>query len=131
MVASLARVGNDPDRYVRPVKGGRYQARPYCGVEHRRYDLGCFETREQARKAVREFWWGKRKALLPGTRRFRLRDGRVCYAAVAVVLGERVSLKRMFDTREEAHRALLDAVAEKLRTWPLVCWLVLASLSES
>jgi hypothetical protein len=50
----------DPDRYIRQVKGGRYQARPHDTFTGERENLGTFATRHQARKAVLEFWAGKR-----------------------------------------------------------------------
>jgi hypothetical protein len=124
-----ARIQNDPDQYIRPVKGGRFQARPYCSIEHRRYDLGLFDTRHAARTAIAEFWRGQRPALLRGTRRIKT-GGTVKYAAIAVVDGERVSLHRLFDTREAAFRALLDCVREKFKRHPLMAFLLTAKLSE-
>lgn len=131
MVASRARLANDPDKYIRPVKGGKFQARPYCGIAGRRYDLGLFATRHDARRAIQEFWWGKRPALLPGTRRFRRKDGSVWYAGVACVLGEWVCVRRQFDSREEAHAAVVAAVRREFGRWPLVCWVATVSLSDS
>lgn len=50
---------DDPDRYIRPVKGGKYQARPHDTLSGERENLGLFATRAQARTAIREFWAGK------------------------------------------------------------------------
>ncbi|AWM35923.1 hypothetical protein GobsT_63450 [Gemmata obscuriglobus] len=49
----------DPDRYVRRVKGGRYQARPYDPETRTRVNLGTFGTPGQARGAVQKYWWGE------------------------------------------------------------------------
>jgi hypothetical protein len=54
------RQADDPDRHIRCVKG-KYQARPIDLGE--RYDLGLFPTKAAARKAIEEFWWGKRSSL--------------------------------------------------------------------
>lgn len=56
-----ARTRNDPDRHIRQVAGGRFQARPYCDGE--RYDLGTFPTISEARRAIMKFWWGELPAL--------------------------------------------------------------------
>lgn len=56
----------DPDRYIRRVKGGRYQARPHDTFTGERENLGTFATSHQARTAIREFWAGKR----PGRPKF-------------------------------------------------------------
>jgi hypothetical protein len=42
----------DPDRYLRQVKGGRIQARPYDPEARTRVNLGTFATKSQARVAV-------------------------------------------------------------------------------
>lgn len=86
------RVANDPDRYVRQVKGGRYQARPFD--EGVRYNLGCFETRAQARKAILEFWWGRLAPRLRWTKPVPLPDGGTEWLAVVRVPGEREKRKR-------------------------------------
>jgi hypothetical protein len=57
----VTRLENDPDRHIRTVKGGKYQARPIDLGE--RYDLGLFPTKAAARAAILEFWWGKRPSL--------------------------------------------------------------------
>lgn len=55
------RLQNDPDRYIRRVKGGLFQVRPYCPITGQRYDLGeLFRTIGAARKARDDFWWGGR-----------------------------------------------------------------------
>lgn len=48
------RLANDPDKYIRRIRGGRFQARPYD--EGVRYNLGTFATAGEARAAIREFW---------------------------------------------------------------------------
>ena len=48
------RLANDPDKYIRRVRGGRFQARPYD--EGERFNLGTFATVGEARSAIREFW---------------------------------------------------------------------------
>lgn len=73
------RVQFDPDKYVRPVKGGRFQARPYCEEDGTRHNLGLFATRHQARKAVEEFWWGRVKPRPRFVRRYALRGGAVVH----------------------------------------------------
>lgn len=49
----------DPDRFIRRVKGGRYQARPHNAVTRERINLGTFATIDQARVAIRKYWWGQ------------------------------------------------------------------------
>lgn len=49
----------DPDRYLRQVKGGRIQARPYDPEARTRVNLGTFATKSQARVAVERYWWGE------------------------------------------------------------------------
>jgi hypothetical protein len=65
----------DPDRYIRPVKGGRYQARPHDTFTGERENLGTFGTRAQARVAVQEFWAGKRKGKPKFVRRCDTKTG--------------------------------------------------------
>lgn len=89
------KLANDPDRYLRRVKGGRIQARPYDLGE--RFDLGCFATRHEARKAVREWRLGLRQSLP----RFVRKAGR---QFVVNVFGVRVG---EYATREKAARAAL------------------------
>lgn len=59
MSFSSPRLANDPDRYVRPVKGGKFQARPYDDETGVRSNLGLFPTRHAARKAILAFWSDK------------------------------------------------------------------------
>lgn len=87
-----ARLANDPDKYIRRIKG-RYQARPYDLGE--RFDLGLFATVEQARRAIREFWLGLREPIPRFTK--QTVDG-----FVVVVFGKRVG---DYETRGEAATA--------------------------
>ncbi len=48
------RLASDPDKYIRRIRGGRYQARPYD--EGERFNLGTFATVQDARAAIKEFW---------------------------------------------------------------------------
>lgn len=52
---------DDPDRYLRQVKGGRIQARPYDPVTRTRVNLGTFATKAQARAARDRYWWGRQE----------------------------------------------------------------------
>lgn len=76
------RLDGDPDRHIRVVKGGRYQARPYD--KGQRYNLGCFHTKAQARKAILEFWWGRRPDLPRFVRKIRAKAGDFYLACVPV-----------------------------------------------
>lgn len=106
-----ARLRNDPYKFVRPVKGGRWQARPYCDIERRRVNLGCFPTRDQAAKAVREFWWGKRPEKKKFVRPVRHKDGSIEYIAhVPVVM-------RGYSTPEAAARAAATFVRGHYGLW--------------
>lgn len=67
-------LAGDPDKYIRRVRR-KFQARP-CD-QGRRYNLGLFPSREAARAAVRDFWWGKYPDLPRYIQRRRLRDGTV------------------------------------------------------
>lgn len=99
-----ARINNDPDKYIRLVKGGRYQARPFdMGV---RYTIpGTFATKDQARKAISDFWWGKIKEVPRGTRAYWFRDG-VRYAVIAIEHGRIVAVTSWHPTREAAADAV-------------------------
>jgi len=98
-----ARINNDPDKYIRMIKGGRYQARPFD--EGVRYTLpGFFATKAEARKAIQAFWWGKIKELPKGTRAYHTR-GTVKYAALLIENGRVVSVLSWHATREEAAKA--------------------------
>jgi hypothetical protein len=94
------RVANDPDKYIRVAKTGKYQARPYCSIERERYDLGLFETRHQARTAILEFWRGKRPDIPKYTRRIHTRDGHR-YMVIIPYRGQ-TFVEGPFLTREEA-----------------------------
>lgn len=101
------RLANDPDRYIRRVKGGRYQARPYCPVAQERYTLpGTFGTIGEARKALQEFWWGKRPNVPRFTRAFHTAGGER-FGAVVHWHGERYTAGRLFETRAEAAAAAI------------------------
>jgi len=99
-----ARIQGDPDKYIRMVKGGRYQVRPFdMGV---RYTLpGTFATKDQARKAVSDFWWGKIKEVPWGTRAYRFRDG-IRYAVLVIENGRVVAVSSWHPTREAAAKAV-------------------------
>lgn len=99
------RLANDPDRFIRPVKGKRWQVRPYCPVEKVRYTIpGTFGTIGEARKALQEFWWGKRPDVPRFTRAYHTADGER-FGAVVYWHGERYTAGRMFATRAEAAAA--------------------------
>ena len=96
------RLPNDPMRYIRRVRNGMYQARPYD--EGERYNLGLFPTWTEAARAIQEFWrhggasW-YRRLKLHRVREVKMKDGTVCYdASVTVRLGR-------YKTPEEAHAA--------------------------
>jgi len=63
------------------VKGGLFQARPYCSIEKERYNLGTFKTRAQARTAILEFWKTGKGERPKFVRPIRKKDGTV-YAAM-------------------------------------------------
>jgi hypothetical protein len=102
------RTQSDPDRYIRVVKGGKYQARPVDLGE--RFDLGLFPTKDQARAALREFWWGRRPDTPRFTRRVHTRAG-PRYHAHVVVGATRANLG-LFPTREAAARAVVGWLRE-------------------
>lgn len=101
------RLENDPDRHIRQVKGGKYQARPYDMGE--RYNLGCFHTKAQARKAIFEFWWGKRGDLPRFVRKIRRRIGDWFLACVPTPAGC-VKVGGEHPTPDAAARAAEDFV---------------------
>jgi len=100
-----ARLPNDPMRYIRRVKNGMYQARPYDDGE--RYNLGLFPTWSEAARAIQEFWrhgaasWYK-GARLKFVRQIQTKTGTVYSARVVIPLPER------YQTAEEAHQAAID-----------------------
>jgi hypothetical protein len=104
-----ARVANDPDKYLRTVKGGKVQARPY--LEGVRYNLGLFPTKDAARKAIQEFWWGRVKERLRFARPYPHKSS--LWIAVVPIPDSagRVRLLRVggasaaFPSSQDAHRA--------------------------
>lgn len=103
-----ARLLSDIYRHIRRVKGGRWQARPYdLGV---RYNLGLFATEGEARRALDEFWWGKRQEVPRYTRRVNARSGVYFTALVPNPFGDPIPMGP-FKTREAA----ADAVAETVK----------------
>jgi hypothetical protein len=81
------RLANDPYQYVRRVKGGKWQARPYDDVDHRRINLGLYPSREAAAGAIRAYWRlsleSRATVEKPRfVRPVRHRDGTVTYAVV-------------------------------------------------
>lgn len=119
-----ARVQGDPDKYIRLVKGGRYQARPYDpAAEHmpptkRRYTIpGTFATKDQARRAIREFWWGRVAEVAYGTRYHprRVADkSHLKFAALIIQQGRVVGVLSWHATREEAAQAFARNVRSRL-----------------
>lgn len=83
MVSSRpARINSDPDRYIRNVKGGKYQARPYdLG---KRYDLGTFATVGAARAAILKFWKGELAPKPRFTKKIYTRQGEFFIAVVCI-----------------------------------------------
>lgn len=71
--------------YIRRTPCGRYQARPYCDVERKRYNLGCFDTIPEAERALAEFWAGKRKERAKYVRVIDRPDGTQEYTAIVPV----------------------------------------------
>jgi hypothetical protein len=101
-----ARLQNDPDKYIRPIKGGRYQARPYDLAF--RYNLGNFHTKHAARKAIERFWKGEIQARLKFARPLPLTvDGVRGWIAVVRVPAARDRAAER-EWRDHRRRALLD-----------------------
>jgi len=76
------RVNSDPDRYIRTTKGGKYQARPFdLG---KRYDLGTFHTKAQARTALLKFWRGELAPKPRFTKKIYTREGTFYIAIVCI-----------------------------------------------
>lgn len=90
------------DRYIRRVKGGKYQARPYDSIDGKRYNLGLFPSRYEARKAIQLFWRGKLKELPRFVRRIKNRDGTIEYTVYINHEGEWIPSKCNFPTVEDA-----------------------------
>ncbi|WP_439622332.1 hypothetical protein [Gemmata sp.] len=122
-----ARLQNDPDKFIRPVKGNKFQARPCdLGV---RYNLGVFPTIGEARRAVAEFWWGKREPRVRFARPVRDRAGRVTWIACVRVPGvgggklETVRVGGTYPSAKDAHAA---AVAWLVAELGVFAWRVVA-----
>lgn len=133
----IPRLLNDPDRYIRRVKGNKFQARPIDqGV---RYDLGLFSTPGEARKALQEFWWGRMKDLPRYTKQIRTPLGLrfigivplpvpVCRAGSDSTLPKAITPKAKtplkchttgpFETREEAAAAVDKWIAAMVEQFP-------------
>lgn len=106
------------DRYIRRVKGGRYQARPYDAVDGKRYNLGIYNTREQAAAAIKLFWQGKLKELPRFVLRVKNRRGEFSHYAVRIHwLGNWFSAKQKFSTIEDAVRWRDDFVKKRTGLW--------------
>jgi hypothetical protein len=56
-LARPARISSDPDKYIRPCKGGKYRVRVW--LKGRRYELGVFSTKDSARVAIGKFRRGE------------------------------------------------------------------------
>lgn len=115
------RVHPDPDRYIRMVKGGRYQARPYDFLadhlppkERRMTIPGTFATKAQARKAIRDFWWGRIEEVAYGTRHHPRRKSSQTYAALIIVKGRVAGVLSWHTTREEAAQAFAQELFRKI-----------------
>lgn len=94
--------------YVRRVKNGRWQARPYCSIEKERYNLGIFNTREAAEAAVRAFWKTSRGDRRKFVKPVHYRDGSTRYAATLIItLGRH-------DSPEQAADVVRDFLARRL-----------------
>jgi hypothetical protein len=112
------RLENDPDRYIRLVKGAKYQARPIdlmC-----RYDLGIFPTKAAARKAIQEFWWGRLPSQPQWTKKLHTNQG-VRFAALVpdpTRPGKFLRVGGDFETREEAAAAAEAFIARVLAHFP-------------
>lgn len=124
-----ARLRNDPNRFIRMVKGGRFQARPYVppseGGEGR-VNLGCFATAAEARQAVLDFWWGRRPGRLRWARPVPRGDGTAWIAVVrippwAVWLEGR---RKPVPTRRAAHRLPGEYPTAELAHAAAARWLV-------
>lgn len=88
------RLRNDPHRFVRPVRNGRWQARPYCAEDGQRYNLGLFPSKEAACTAVRQFLElppsDRRKFARPKyVRPIHYADGSVRYQVIVSIGGYR------------------------------------------
>lgn len=118
-----ARLANDPDKYIRVTKNNKFQARPYD--EGERFDLGCFPTVCAARKAIQEFWWGKRAELPRYTKKIHTKRGERYIAMTPRRPGERLGI---FTTREAAARAVVKYVR---REWGVLAERILSRRVKS
>lgn len=135
-MGSARGLANEADKYIRTVKGGRYQARPYDAYADnlpagkRRYTIpGTFATKHEARKVILDFWCGKVPEVVPGTRKFEC-HGQVRYRAIFFVFGQRVRIREWFETREDAARAIRKWLKENYAKWPLLLYLLLDQYPE-
>jgi hypothetical protein len=110
-LSTSPRLRDDPDKYIRRVKGGRYQARPFdLGV---RYDLGLFATMHEARTAIREFWWGQRDSLPRFVKCVHTKAGQRYRAVITHVIGEFATREEAADAAERWIRATFTAEGAK------------------
>lgn len=128
-----ARLQGDPDRYIRVVKGGKYQARPHD--EGVRYNLGLFPNINEARRAVTEFWWGKREPRVRFARPVRDRAGRVTWIACVRVPvadgGGKLETVRIGDVYPSARDAHVAAVAWLVAELGVFAWRVIEGVHLS
>lgn len=100
-----------PPRYIRRVKGGKWQARPYRSDTAERHNLGLFKTLEEAQEAIEAFLDGHRDPLPKFVHRHQFSDGSKSYWAAVPSAGKggKRTLARIgewFSTPEEASRAV-------------------------
>jgi DNA-binding CsgD family transcriptional regulator len=110
------RVEGDPDKYIRLVKGGKYQARPY--VDGVRENLGLFPTKHAARVALQEYWWGRLKAR-PRFARPMPGNGGLFFALVVLPAVEpyprqSVRVGGTYPTAADAHQAAVGWLERRL-----------------
>jgi hypothetical protein len=98
--AGTPRLENDPDRYIRRVKGGKFQARPID--EDGRHNLGLFPTMGEARKAIQDYYWGRRGERAKYVRFFSKREGPQFRIEVPV--------RAWFNSHQEAEAAVATTI---------------------
>ncbi len=98
-----ARLANDPDKYIRKVKG-RYHARPYDCVDGSRRNLGLFLTPGDARKAILAYWWGKINAKPKYIRKLGDRQ----FAVVVMLAGHHVRVGSIQTSEDAAIKLARD-----------------------
>ena len=101
------RLPNDPLKYIRGVKGGRYQARPYDAIDRTRLNLGIFSTVGEARSAILAHFWGR----LPAPPKYVekiVKDGQTFYIAVVPVCGFRTRIGSPMRTPERASKIVRE-----------------------